>query len=163
MPYLIPSAPASMQYGMQGMGQMQLVGPVYQGPPSPAMTSRNGANIHSPSRYRNGNGYGFGHNAGMMTRWDPRRQPRHRLGRNGNNANNHVDLQEVISGRDCRTTVSSLMLSHRLPLVLIYEQIMLRNIPNKVDQPMLKRFVDESSFGKYDFMYLRIDFANDCK
>lgn len=40
---------------------------------------------------------------------------------------------------------------------------MLRNIPNKVDQAMLKRIVDESSWGKYDFMYLRIDFANDCK
>jgi hypothetical protein len=40
---------------------------------------------------------------------------------------------------------------------------MLRNIPNKVDQAMLKRIIDESSWGKYDFMYLRIDFANDCK
>lgn len=28
---------------------------------------------------------------------------------------------------------------------------------------MLKGIVDESSWGKYDFMYLRIDFANDCK
>lgn len=27
---------------------------------------------------------------------------------------------------------------------------------------MLKSIVDESSFGKYDFMYLRIDFSNDC-
>lgn len=42
-------------------------------------------------------------------------------------------------------------------------QIMLRNIPNKVDQAMLKGIIDESSWGKYDFMYLRIDFANDCK
>lgn len=40
---------------------------------------------------------------------------------------------------------------------------MLRNIPNKVDQAMLKHIIDESSWGKYDFMYLRIDFANDCK
>ncbi|KAF5233752.1 hypothetical protein FAUST_8003 [Fusarium austroamericanum] len=39
---------------------------------------------------------------------------------------------------------------------------MLRNIPNKVDQPLLNKIVDASSFGKYDFMYLRIDFANDC-
>jgi hypothetical protein len=43
------------------------------------------------------------------------------------------------------------------------QQIMLRNIPNKVDQPLLKRIVDASSRGMYDFMYLRIDFANDCK
>ncbi|KAM0499550.1 hypothetical protein ACHAP8_005707 [Fusarium lateritium] len=39
---------------------------------------------------------------------------------------------------------------------------MLRNIPNKVGQPLLKRIVDASSYGKYDFMYLRIDFANSC-
>ncbi|KAF7545906.1 hypothetical protein G7Z17_g8797 [Cylindrodendrum hubeiense] len=44
----------------------------------------------------------------------------------------------------------------------LFALIMLRNIPNKVDQAMLKRIIDESSWGKYDFMYLRIDFANDC-
>lgn len=60
-------------------------------------------------------------------------------------------------------------------------QIMLRNIPNKIQQADLKKILDESSFGKYDFMYLRIgkhqgfpdtaltslthtlDFANNCK
>ncbi|KAI8186821.1 Meiosis protein mei2 [Colletotrichum sp. SAR 10_70] len=57
---------------------------------------------------------------------------------------NHVDVNRIREGTDVRTT------------------IMLRNIPNKVDQAMLKRIVDESSWGKYDFMYLRIDFANDC-
>ncbi|ROW12336.1 hypothetical protein VMCG_00618 [Cytospora schulzeri] len=53
---------------------------------------------------------------------------------------NHVDIQKIKEGTD----------------------IMLRNIPNKVDQQMLKGIIDESSWGKYDFMYLRIDFANDC-
>lgn len=57
---------------------------------------------------------------------------------------NHVDINKIRQGTDVRTT------------------IMLRNIPNKVDQAMLKNIVDESSWGKYDFMYLRIDFANDC-
>lgn len=42
-------------------------------------------------------------------------------------------------------------------------QVMLRNIPNKVDQAMLKAIIDESSRGQYDFMYLRIDFSNNCK
>lgn len=33
---------------------------------------------------------------------------------------------------------------------------MLRNIPNRVDQAMLKKIVDITSWGRYDFMYLRI-------
>ncbi|KAH8683273.1 RNA recognition motif 2-domain-containing protein [Tricladium varicosporioides] len=57
---------------------------------------------------------------------------------------NHVDIKKIQEGGDVRTTV------------------MLRNIPNKVDQAMLKSIVDESSFGRYDFMYLRIDFSNNC-
>lgn len=39
---------------------------------------------------------------------------------------------------------------------------MLRNIPNKIDQSTLKSILDETSHGKYDFAYLRIDFSNDC-
>lgn len=33
---------------------------------------------------------------------------------------------------------------------------MLRNIPNRVDQALLKSIIDETSYGCYDFMYLRI-------
>lgn len=33
---------------------------------------------------------------------------------------------------------------------------MLRNIPNKVDQQTLKDYVDSTSLGKYNFLYLRI-------
>jgi hypothetical protein len=40
---------------------------------------------------------------------------------------------------------------------------MLRNIPNKVTQLELKAFLETTSFGKYDFAYLRIDFSNNCK
>ncbi|KAL2753826.1 hypothetical protein ACRALDRAFT_2054962 [Sodiomyces alcalophilus JCM 7366] len=69
---------------------------------------------------------------------------------------NHVDVNRICEGTDVRTTVKPAPNSETTPL------IMLRNIPNKVDQAMLKRIVDESSWGKYDFMYLRIDFANDC-
>ncbi|KAI9761197.1 MAG: hypothetical protein M1840_001997 [Geoglossum simile] len=57
---------------------------------------------------------------------------------------NVVDIERIRRGLDVRTT------------------IMLRNIPNKIDQAMLKEIVDETSAGKYDFMYLRIDFANNC-
>ncbi|KAK3368202.1 RNA recognition motif 2-domain-containing protein [Podospora didyma] len=79
---------------------------------------------------------------------DSRRQNAMRVNRspfyNAAGHHNHVDVNRIRDGIDVRTT------------------IMLRNIPNKVDQAMLKRIVDESSWGKYDFMYLRIDFANDC-
>ncbi|KAK1768636.1 RNA recognition motif 2-domain-containing protein [Phialemonium atrogriseum] len=86
------------------------------------------------------------HNFG---RFEGRRQNAMRVNRsspycNGAGHHNHVDVNRIREGTDVRTT------------------IMLRNIPNKVDQAMLKRIVDESSWGKYDFMYLRIDFANDC-
>ncbi|KAM5439648.1 hypothetical protein MferCBS31731_004404 [Microsporum ferrugineum] len=74
---------------------------------------------------------------------------RHGSGRNRHNTHNnmnqnHVDIERIRLGLDVRTT------------------IMLRNIPNKIDQAMLKDIVDETSHGKYDFMYLRIDFANNC-
>ncbi|KAF4989808.1 hypothetical protein FGRMN_8900 [Fusarium graminum] len=114
--------------------------PVYQPfvPPTPAMTAQNSL-MHS----RN-NSFGFG-NRGGFGRYDSRRNQMSRYGRGPpRGLNNVVDLEELVAGRDVRTT------------------IMLRNIPNKVDQPLLKRIVDASSFGKYDFMYLRIDFANDC-
>ncbi|KAL8726930.1 MAG: hypothetical protein Q9166_006387 [cf. Caloplaca sp. 2 TL-2023] len=57
---------------------------------------------------------------------------------------NVVEIDRIRKGADVRTT------------------IMLRNIPNKIDQAMLKDIVDETSWGRYDFMYLRIDFANNC-
>lgn len=39
---------------------------------------------------------------------------------------------------------------------------MLRNIPNRINHESLKDLLDQTSRGKYDFMYLRIDFANNC-
>ncbi|KAK8117488.1 uncharacterized protein PG998_005769 [Apiospora kogelbergensis] len=93
----------------------------------------------------------FGRNGEVYPRSiDGRRQHAIRIQRapyhhgNTGSQHNHVDISRIREGIDVRTT------------------IMLRNIPNKVDQAMLKRIVDESSWGKYDFMYLRIDFANDC-
>ncbi|OIW33953.1 hypothetical protein CONLIGDRAFT_570335 [Coniochaeta ligniaria NRRL 30616] len=83
-----------------------------------------------------------------FNRPDARRQNAQRVNRspyyNAAGNHNHVEISRIRDGIDVRTT------------------IMLRNIPNKVDQAMLKRIIDESSWGKYDFMYLRIDFANDC-
>ncbi|KAI1180062.1 RNA recognition motif 2-domain-containing protein [Nemania sp. FL0916] len=57
---------------------------------------------------------------------------------------NRVDVDRISQGLDIRTT------------------IMLRNIPNRLEQSELKKIVDQSSWGKYDFMYLRIDFENSC-
>lgn len=78
--------------------------------------------------------------------------------------NNLVDLRKIAQGLDTRTT------------------LMLRNIPNKVDQKMLKEYIDMTNKNTYDFLCklkelktnpnrqkltflldLRIDFANKCK
>ncbi|KAL7918507.1 RNA recognition motif 2 domain-containing protein [Trichoderma austrokoningii] len=114
--------------------QYPVFGTLYQTPPSPALTAQNS---YSPSRNFSG-----------ADRADARRQNAMRVSRSTYHStathHNHVDITRIRDGIDVRTT------------------IMLRNIPNKVDQAMLKRIIDESSWGKYDFMYLRIDFANDC-
>ena len=52
------------------------------------------------------------------------------------------------------------MFGHTKTLTLT--QIMLRNIPNMIQQADLKKILDESSFGKYDFMYLRIGEHQEC-
>ncbi|KAI6247737.1 Meiosis protein mei2 [Erysiphe necator] len=67
-----------------------------------------------------------------------------RKNRQSNGTHNMVDINRIREGVDVRTT------------------IMLRNIPNKIDQSTLKSILDETSHGKYDFAYLRIDFSNDC-
>lgn len=74
------------------------------------------------------------------------RTPRMNDDRNHNRSSTHnvVEPGRIKAGVDVRTT------------------IMLRNIPNKMQQAELKDVVDDSSFGKYDFMYLRIDFQNEC-
>ncbi|KAG0053072.1 hypothetical protein BGZ83_001715 [Gryganskiella cystojenkinii] len=39
---------------------------------------------------------------------------------------------------------------------------MIRNIPNKYTQEMLLECINETHFGKFDFLYLRMDFKNKC-
>ncbi|EFW22537.1 meiosis protein MEI2 [Coccidioides posadasii str. Silveira] len=56
---------------------------------------------------------------------------------------NYVDIEKIRLGLDVRTT------------------IMLRNIPNKIDQVMLKNIVDETSFGNVGYAFINFeDFAN---
>ncbi|CAK7234313.1 hypothetical protein SEUCBS140593_008902 [Sporothrix eucalyptigena] len=121
--------------GMPGMGPIT-GGPLVFPPGTPMQTI-----VGQPA------GYEAGQRSGPMGRYGNRRNAMRmdrsmQFGTNGHH--NQVDVNRIRDGVDVRTT------------------IMLRNIPNKVDQRMLKAIIDESSWGKYDFMYLRIDFANDC-
>ncbi|KAJ5302052.1 hypothetical protein N7508_006915 [Penicillium antarcticum] len=56
----------------------------------------------------------------------------------GPKSENSIDMDRIQRGLDVRST------------------IMIRNIPNKVTSDQLKAILDESSFAKYDFMYLRM-------
>jgi len=55
-----------------------------------------------------------------------------------------IDVDAIRNGYDKRTT------------------LMIRNIPNKYTQDMFLEFVNETHKGKYDFIYLPIDFKNKC-
>lgn len=123
----------------------------FQSPPSPTLTVPSN---FSPPRLQS-----------CLERIDMRRQTAVRTAKSTSSSvghHNFVDVTRIRDGIDVRTTVTE---RHQFPSskMLTARKIMLRNIPNKVDQAMLKRLIDESSWGKYDFMYLRIDFANNCK
>ncbi|KAJ5504677.1 RNA recognition motif 2 [Penicillium fimorum] len=60
------------------------------------------------------------------------------------NPEHAIDLDRIRHGLDVRSTV------------------MVRNIPNKLSSEQLQRIIDESSYGKYDFLYLRMDFTHRC-
>ncbi|EFQ36757.1 RNA recognition domain-containing protein 2 [Colletotrichum graminicola M1.001] len=117
-------------------------------PSAPAMSSPTAYQFSGPVFSHSSHTVSATGSMSPISRNESRRQGAARVNRspyyNVASHHNHVDVNRIREGIDVRTT------------------IMLRNIPNKVDQAMLKRIVDESSWGKYDFMYLRIDFANDC-
>ncbi|KAM0819194.1 putative RNA recognition motif 2-domain-containing protein [Seiridium cardinale] len=119
-------------HNMLPTGNYSWVGPMYS--QQPAMMS---PDFMTPRQFAYQRGDGRRQNAIRVHR-SPYQQ------HNVSGQHNHVDVDRIREGIDVRTT------------------IMLRNIPNKVDQAMLKGIIDESSWGRYDFMYLRIDFANDC-
>ena len=54
---------------------------------------------------------------------------------------NVINVERIEGGIDVRTT------------------IMVRNIPNEMSADELKAVVDKVCWGRYDFMYLRFDFA----
>ncbi|KAH6671641.1 RNA recognition motif 2-domain-containing protein [Plectosphaerella plurivora] len=133
MAYVLDSPQQTSHVASPAMGNYQLASPT---------VSQAGQSAHFSE------GYYQPRSMPSMIHPDSRRQHASRVSRssfyNIASHHNHVDVARIREGTDVRTT------------------IMLRNIPNKVDQAMLKRIVDDSSWGKYDFMYLRIDFANDC-
>jgi hypothetical protein len=55
---------------------------------------------------------------------------------------NRIHIDKIITGEDTRVT------------------LMIKNIPDRVKHNDLKEIIDESSFGNYNFLYLRIDFKN---
>jgi len=69
---------------------------------------------------------------------------RRRAGNLGSTQSQAVDMFRIEDGQDVRTT------------------LMIRNIPNRFTWIELKNIIDRTSFGQYDFLYLRTDFQNAC-
>lgn len=63
-------------------------------------------------------------------------------GRRNNVRGTQVDIDAIFNGRDTHCTV------------------VLRNIPNKVTMPELKKILDRTFFSLYGFSSLQIEFAN---
>jgi hypothetical protein len=99
--------------------------------------SRNmsGSSPHTPAHFNSGNREG-----------NPNNESWSRQGRDGDNdypasgEPQSVNVERILSGVDVRTT------------------IMLRNLPNQWGATHMKRILDSTSWGAYDFSYLRIDF-----
>ena len=84
-------------------------------------------------------GYGRGYGGRPGPQYDPRSRNRSR-----ESPEHCIDVDTIKRGEDVRTTV------------------MLRNIPNRITCHDLKYVLDHTSWGRYDFSYLRIDFARQC-
>lgn len=69
---------------------------------------------------------------------------RRRAGNLGGTQSQAVDMFRIEDGQDVRTT------------------LMIRNIPNRFTWIELKDIINRTSFGHYDFLYLRTDFQNAC-
>ncbi|KAK6534720.1 hypothetical protein TWF281_006022 [Arthrobotrys megalospora] len=99
-----------------------------------------GVQDFTPHHYGGSNALVRGH-SGPLAIYDPDSPPRYDVGMINRNI---LDLHKIRNGLDLRTT------------------IMIRNIPNHLPQSVIKAWLDEVSYRKYDFLYLRIDFANHC-
>ena len=77
----------------------------------------------------------------------PQSLPNRIVPRRDNNFNtkrNDVIMNRMISSTDSRTT------------------LMLKNIPNRYTQKMMIDYLNETHFGEYNFLYLRMDYENHC-
>ncbi|KAF8866010.1 hypothetical protein BDZ45DRAFT_381491 [Acephala macrosclerotiorum] len=122
------------QYGMSLQGGYSNELDEYGGPPS--------YNSYGHGRGRDNYRGSYGHRGGRGNNqrslmgpsdWYDSKKPE-----------NVVNIDRIITGLDVRTTV------------------MLRNIPNKMTQRELMQILNKIIFGKFDFVYLRIDFSNGC-
>jgi hypothetical protein len=133
-PYMVDRSPQRQMGALANLTDVPVCGPVY---------NQSQYRISTPTSFLQ-RGRDWAPSTSESRRHNATRISRVPLYPANSNHHNHVDIERIRSGQDVRTT------------------IMLRNIPNKVTQADLKTIVDQSSLGKYDFMYLRIDFANDC-
>ncbi|KAF9070643.1 RNA recognition motif 2-domain-containing protein [Rhodocollybia butyracea] len=142
-PTSFPASPAS--YFPPGLSRMP--GPGYFVPPpgdqqlpSATLTSTHEGSPHSssspPHTHMVKNTNNNNNNAGSSSTGSG--------GKKDNGEHNQLNLANVESGVDTRTTV------------------MIKNIPNKMSDKDLKNYLDKVCPRRIDFLYLRMDFKNGC-
>lgn len=140
------------QYGMSLQGGHSNEFDVYGGPSSFSSYGRGRGRDGYRGSYGGHRGGRFNNQRALMghSDWHDSKKPE-----------NIVNIDRIVQGMDVRTTVS--LQNSRYLALLTDEQVMLRNIPNKMTQWELIEIINKIIGGRYDFVYLRIDFSNGCK
>lgn len=146
-----PSPPQRPEFSAYFSGSLGNMGPLSSYPMHPIargspIFSHSGRNCKKASNDAMNSSPQSAHSLGSTSEiWrNLSRRKNHGSYSHANKKEFELDIEHILRGQDGRTT------------------LMLKNIPNKYSSKMLLAAIDEHCKGIYDFVYLPIDFKNNC-